>query len=239
MTTSIITMRLLQRGAHANPRRGSNILELASVLAGEPWSTTPQSVHPALAAVAGPVNDLLSDDCRLLLAPIAPWLIGTNRDDPRIWPAMASVCIRAALAGSSEQNQLRLLADLDVARRSLAKASSPRQHGLHLGPRRRPWARHVTHAAQLLASSAQRGDADDALCQMLVHCLNEWQRLSGQRAVDPRLPLAQCPRSLAVQRRVIWQPGCDWMQMSYQPVPELLPPCLRREQPHWATSNHE
>jgi hypothetical protein len=61
-TTSRITLELLGRGTHANPYRGGNVLELASVLAGERWSTHPESVHPALAAVAGTVNDLLADD---------------------------------------------------------------------------------------------------------------------------------------------------------------------------------
>jgi len=61
-TTSRITLELLGRGTHANPYRGGNVLELASVLAGERWSTHPESAHPALAAVAGTVNDLLADD---------------------------------------------------------------------------------------------------------------------------------------------------------------------------------
>jgi len=52
MATSVIIMQLLGPGTHADPRQGANLLELASVLAGEPWSTRPRSVHPALAAVA-------------------------------------------------------------------------------------------------------------------------------------------------------------------------------------------
>src|SRR5262245_44408771 len=36
-------------------------------------STHPESVHPALAAVAGTFNDLLADDHRRLLTPLAPW----------------------------------------------------------------------------------------------------------------------------------------------------------------------
>ena len=87
MASKVITMELLGRGAHANPRRGGNVLELASELAGERWSTSPPSVHPALAAVASTVNDLLTDDRRRLLAPLAPWQLGTNTTDPRVWPA--------------------------------------------------------------------------------------------------------------------------------------------------------
>ena len=94
----IIAMELLEQGVHGNPRHGSNVLELASVLAGDRWSANPDSVHPALAAAADTVNDLMTDDRRRLLVPLAPWLLGTNSADPRIWPAVASSCIRAVTA---------------------------------------------------------------------------------------------------------------------------------------------
>ena len=41
MATSVIMMELLGRGVHANPRRGCNVLEYASVLAGHY-----RGVHP-------------------------------------------------------------------------------------------------------------------------------------------------------------------------------------------------
>ena len=82
MATSVIMMELLGRGVHANPRRGCNVLEYASVLVGERWSSRPRSVHPALADVAGMVNDQMTDDNRQLLTPVAPWLLGTSTADP-------------------------------------------------------------------------------------------------------------------------------------------------------------
>jgi hypothetical protein len=60
--TSRITSEPLSRGTHANPYCGGKVLKPASVLAGERWSTHPESALPALAAVAGTVNDLLADD---------------------------------------------------------------------------------------------------------------------------------------------------------------------------------
>jgi hypothetical protein len=99
MATQVITMDLLGRGTHTGPRHGCNVLELASVLAGERWSSSPQSVHPALAMAAEAVNDLLTDDRKRLLVPLAQWLPGTNSADPRIWPAVASACIRRAGLG--------------------------------------------------------------------------------------------------------------------------------------------
>ena len=123
MATQVITMELLGRGTHTDPRDGCNVLELASVLAGERWSTSPQSVHPALATAAETVNDLLTDDRKRLLVPLAPWLPGTKFADPRIWPAVGSACIRAALASAPGPDQPRLLAELTRAREWLVLAS--------------------------------------------------------------------------------------------------------------------
>jgi hypothetical protein len=52
MATQVIRMDLLGRGTHTDPRLGGNVLELASALAGERWSTSLRSVHPALATAA-------------------------------------------------------------------------------------------------------------------------------------------------------------------------------------------
>jgi hypothetical protein len=221
MATGVIMMELLGRGAHADPRCGGSVLELASVLAGERWSTRPQSVHPALAAVADVVNDLLTDDRRRLLAPLAPWLIGTNTADERVWAAVANVCVRAASASNSGPDAL---------------ASSPwgrRQGGPWTGRRDRRWVRRAIRSALLsVAGMPNQGDADDALCQVLVDCVNECRRLAGEPAVDPRLPLPDCPQRLGVQPRLIRSPGCDWMETGYQPVLALLPACLRHNVAH-------
>lgn len=226
MATSMITMELLGRGTHADPRHGCNVLELASVLAGEPWSTQPHSVHPALAAVAGTVNDLLSDDRRRLLAPIAPWLPGTNTADPRVWPAIVNVCTRAA-APVGGPGQPQLPAAPDEMSSQPAEGNSPgcgRRRRPWPGPRHRRWAKAaIGSALRSLAGSADQCDTDAALCQVLVDCINECRRLAGQEAVDPRLRLLDCPRRMAVQPRLMWAPGCEWMQLGYQPVFHDLP----------------
>ncbi len=227
MPAKVIMMELLGRGAHANPRRGGNVLEFASVLAGERWSTSPRAVHPALAAVAGTVNDLLADDRRRLLTPIAPWLLGTNTAGPRAWPAVACVCIRAGLASGSGQDLSRLLADLNVTQKWLVETSSPRggrRPGRLANRRDRRWARRAIRSALLsVAGPANRGDADGALCQVLADCINACRLLAGEQAVDPRLPLADCPWHIAVEPHWVWSPGCDWMELGYRPVPYPLP----------------
>ena len=227
MATSVIMMELLGRGIHANPRRGCNVLEYASVLAAERWSSRPRSVHPALADVAGMVNDQMTDDNRQLLTPVAPWLLGTGTAGPRAWPAITGACIRAALARASEPGKPRLKADLDTARTWLAEASrSPdgRQCAPWTTRRKRRWARHAICTALLtVAASADQDDADASLCQVLLDCVNECRRLAGEPAVDPRLPLADCPRRLAVERHMMWLLGCDWMEVGYRPV-RTIPP---------------
>jgi len=230
MATSVIMIELLGRGVHANPRRGCNVLEYASVLAGERWSSRPRSVHPALADVAGMVNDQMTDDNRQLLTPLAPWLLDTSTAGPRAWPAITGACIRAALAWVSEPGRSRLNADLDTTRNWLAEADRSSD-----GRRRPPWvarrerrrARHAICTALLtVAASADQDDADARLCQVLLDCVNECRRLAGEPAVDPRLPLADCPQRLAVERHMMWLLGCDWMEVGYRPV-RTIPPGSR------------
>lgn len=218
MATSVIMMELLGRGVHANPRRGCNVLEYASVLAGERWSSRPRSVHPALADVADMVNDQMTDENRRLLTPLAPWLLGTSTADPRAWPAITGVCIGAVLAWASEPGKPQLKADLDTARHWLAEPSRPPR----AGRRERRWARHAICTALLtVAASADHDNADTRLCQVLLDCVNECRRLAGEPAVDPRLPLADCPQRLAVERHMMWLVGCDWMEVGYRPVRTL------------------
>ncbi len=67
---------VLSRGKHRNPRRGACFMEMASVLAGEPWSDHPKCTHPLVAHLARMVNDYTSDDGRARLAPHIPSVVG-------------------------------------------------------------------------------------------------------------------------------------------------------------------
>jgi hypothetical protein len=147
--------------------------------------------------------------------------------DPQVWPAVADVCIRATLASVGGRDQPRLLADLDITQEWLAEASSPSG-----GRRRAPWAdrrdrrwavRAIGSALLPVAEPAKQGDADAALCLVLVDCINACPQLAREQAVDPRLPLAECPQRIVVEPRWMWSPGCDWMELGYRPVPRPLP----------------
>ncbi|HET9894177.1 MAG TPA: hypothetical protein VFQ44_04530 [Streptosporangiaceae bacterium] len=223
MATEVITMKLLSPGTHANPRQGCNLLELASVLSFEPWSTWPRSVHPALAAAARAVNDLMTDDRRRLLVPLAPWLLGTNSADSRVWPAVTMACLRVAgaSAGPDEQAQVRAC----CARAQQLLDHIGRERG---GPlrsriadfRNRGWSvRASCSALERAAGAASDEIADATLSQALVSCVNSCRRLTGARDVSPLLPLDDCPSRLAVRLCVTWSAGCDWMETGYEPVP--------------------
>ena len=137
------------------------------------------------------------------------------------------------MASISGQGQARLLADLDRTRKRLADVSS--QRGGHRAGRRdrRRGICAIRSALVAVAASANQEDADAALCQVLVDCINECRRLAGEEAVDPRLPLADCPQRLVVEPRVMWSPGCDWMELGYQPVLSPLPARADTTQTQW------
>jgi hypothetical protein len=163
----IIVKGLLGRGVHASPHDGCNVLGYASVLAGERWTSCPQSVHPALADVAFLVNDQMTDDGRRLPTPLAPWLLGTKTAAPQTWPATTEVCVRAALTWVGQPDEPRLQVDLDATRNWLAEASRPanRRCVPRAERRQRRWAWHAIRSALLtvVASGDQPGNADARL----------------------------------------------------------------------------
>jgi hypothetical protein len=107
MTDSRIpdSVPVLSRGKHRTPRKGACFMELASFLAGEPWSDHPACTHPLLAAMARDVNDHLGDDARRRLAPLVVEVIGLNARDPIIDARLAREAALAALPVASMERQ--------------------------------------------------------------------------------------------------------------------------------------
>ncbi len=68
----------LSRGKHRSPRKGACFMEMASVLANEPWSDKPRCTDPLLAQLARLVNDHSSDAHRSELAVMIPSVIGVH-----------------------------------------------------------------------------------------------------------------------------------------------------------------
>jgi hypothetical protein len=54
----------LSKGKHSSPDSGACVMELASMLAGEPFSDHPQSVSPVIGSFLRAYNDAIADDRR-------------------------------------------------------------------------------------------------------------------------------------------------------------------------------
>jgi hypothetical protein len=141
-------MPVLSRGKHRSPRKGACFMELASYLAGEPWSDHPSCTHPLLAALAREVNDHVQDGARVGLAPLVPEVIGLNGDDPRVDAWIAREAALTALPLVSQEKQNVSAVALILCERQLAKlegrpekVSPGTQAALDAVPHARDWAR--------------------------------------------------------------------------------------------------
>src|SRR3954466_1035336 len=79
MTSTIVSHQTvrLRRGKHASPEEGVCVMELASMLAGEPFSDRPQAVCPVIGAYLRSYNDVVDDERRQDLYRYASEAIGS------------------------------------------------------------------------------------------------------------------------------------------------------------------
>jgi hypothetical protein len=68
----------LSKGKHSAPDDGACVMELASMLAGEPFSDHPQSVCPAIGSFLRAYNDSIDDERRQDLYEFASKVVGTR-----------------------------------------------------------------------------------------------------------------------------------------------------------------
>jgi hypothetical protein len=92
--TSHQTIRL-SKGKHASPGEGACVMELASMLAGEPFSDRPASVCPVIAGFMRAYNDRVDDDRRQDLYRYAAEVVGT-RGAPDVEHARERRCLEWA-----------------------------------------------------------------------------------------------------------------------------------------------
>lgn len=74
---------VLSNGSHSSPEVGACLMEYASILAGEKFSSAPHCVHPLLRGIGINVNDSTPHGVRNKLALLLPRLIGTG--DEKRW----------------------------------------------------------------------------------------------------------------------------------------------------------
>ena len=101
-TTALMTMHP-SRGRHSTASAGVCLMELVSVVAGEPFTDHPQCVHPALALAARVVNDQVGDAVRQSLVPLLPQMMTGPRRDLRAGPVIALSCLDSALAREDDR----------------------------------------------------------------------------------------------------------------------------------------
>lgn len=71
----------LSKGRHKSPREGACVMELASMLAGEPFSDHPASVCPVIGAFLRRYNDTVGDKRRQALYRYAALVVGTHASE--------------------------------------------------------------------------------------------------------------------------------------------------------------
>lgn len=125
-------MPVLSRGKHRNPKKGACFMELASYLAGEPWSDHPSCTHSLLASLARDVNDHVDDYARTRLAPLIPSVIGLNSEDPRVdaWIAREAALTALPITGAERQG----VAAVGLLRCERILNQLEGRHKLHLDP---------------------------------------------------------------------------------------------------------
>ena len=87
---------ILSAGKHRSPRSGGCFMEMASFLAGEPWSDHPRCTDPALAELGRCVNDVMPDGQRSRLSPMIPSVIGTAGRTDHERTRLAALVVRDA-----------------------------------------------------------------------------------------------------------------------------------------------
>src|SRR3954467_8962395 len=99
MTSTIVSHQTvrLRRGKHASPEKGVCVMELASMLAGEPFSDRPQAVCPVIGAYLRSYNDVVDDERRQDLYRYASEAIG-SAGTSALRPRRAARCL-AEIAG--------------------------------------------------------------------------------------------------------------------------------------------
>jgi hypothetical protein len=98
------TVRLTQ-GKHRDPDHGACVMELASMLAGEPFSDRPRCADPVIAGFLRTYNDGIDDRRRQDLYPLAAEVVGT-RAVAGVQAERARMCLAWAQARHGQQRRL-------------------------------------------------------------------------------------------------------------------------------------
>jgi len=87
----------LARGKHSSPTQGVCVMELASMLAGEPFTDRPRCADPVIGGLLRAYNDTVDGDRRQDLYGIAAEVVGTA-STPEVQRRRAARCLAFAAA---------------------------------------------------------------------------------------------------------------------------------------------
>jgi hypothetical protein len=191
----------LDRGKHRTPGDHACVMELVSVLNGEPWSDHPSCVEPVLAAVARTVNDVVGAPARERLVALAPEMIGTAPSAPsgtvppvlpveeEIAARLVARCAEHALKDPPHDPSLRYALEWDLrhAQRRLGRTGhreppSPPRRRWTVSLRRRRERHHIEQACAQVTFAIRAAAAhstDEELLGLLRACIADVHRMSA------------------------------------------------------------
>ena len=173
---------VLSRGKHRSARKGACFMEMASVLANEPWSDHPKCTHPLLGHLARLVNDYTSDENRGELAVLIPSVVGLRGGGLPWTVDLTSAVALRALPDVPEPSQRALAAGL-VRCEELAATLGPEvqvgadavRQALDRVPGAVAWARQFTAGSTISPKQFQKRSAPN-----VMRCA-----VRGMAAADP------------------------------------------------------
>jgi hypothetical protein len=180
---------VLSRGKHRSARKGACFMEMASVLANEPWSDHPKCTHPLLAHLARLVNDYTSDDNRSELAVLVPSVVGLRGGDLAWMVDLTAAVALRALPDVPEPSQRALAAGLvrceEVANTlepGAVVASDAVRQALERVPSAVDWARQFTAGSTVSPKQFQKRSAPSVMT-----CAVRGLAATGAPDLDARL----------------------------------------------------
>jgi hypothetical protein len=186
----------LRSGVGRNPQDGGCILQVIDWVDRHQWTDSPPCVHPVLRKLAIYVNDRADDEQRQRLLELAPRLMGTASDDPRLAVLLAAFCARQvlhifedrypgddrprkAIEAAESGNASAASADAahDAAYDAAAHAAAHAASGA-------AYAHAAAHAASAAAYAAAAASAA-ASWRLLLNTLDEHDRLTSRTTHHP------------------------------------------------------
>lgn len=214
------SLPVLSRGKHRSARKGACFMEMASVLANEPWSDRPSCTHPLLADLARLVNDNTSDQNRGELAVLIPSVIGLRGGGGEWIVEVTSAVALHAISDVPEHSQRALAVGL-IRCNELAAVGSDVDQAAHRVPGAMAWARQFASGSRiteklfakrtaptvmrcavrgLMASAVTEADADARLRDLLRVAVATAERLEPQAPLTRRAVVAEASAASGVVR---------------------------------------